>query len=420
MNLFARIMSHGFALAVVALIAVGLVYRGELFPDWDLPEFMQLEDAPASRADGVVSRDSLATDKDTVDAGHSAGIVNADAGSTLPIADDTAGDDILPDVNVEQAGVAVDTAELSDSASDAADAVADAAADTGAAADAAEDKTAAIPAVTGAADAMPDGAGDDAAASRTETTGAVEPSVDVDVQQSVADAAGTAETDSPASVDTVGTDAPAADAEDVSAVTTTDTNAPLRSVDHGADQANTVPSGHAPADADGSVDLSAPANDVMADAAADTADAADGGNGDTGAPVAAPPVPSDSQTSLPETPADAPQQAAESGTQGQSAYRLLAAAREAYWLRNYDIARKHYQSLIELEPANPDGYGELGNMYFSQGKWSEASAAYFEAGKRLADEGIHEQAMQLVDVIRGLQGAQGDELEQYVRDRQAN
>ena len=42
MNLLARILSHGFAIAIVLLLAIGLIYRGELFPDWELPEFLSL------------------------------------------------------------------------------------------------------------------------------------------------------------------------------------------------------------------------------------------------------------------------------------------------------------------------------------------------------------------------------------------
>jgi hypothetical protein len=95
-------------------------------------------------------------------------------------------------------------------------------------------------------------------------------------------------------------------------------------------------------------------------------------------------------------------------------YELLAAAREAFWMHNYDDAEKSYRALTELEPKNPDGYGELGNMYFSQGRWDEAAAAYYEAGTRLITEGRLEAARELVNVIRGLNGKQADELEKLV------
>ena len=45
MNLFARILSHGFALVLVALLAVGLVYRGDLFPGMKLPGFLAMDSA---------------------------------------------------------------------------------------------------------------------------------------------------------------------------------------------------------------------------------------------------------------------------------------------------------------------------------------------------------------------------------------
>lgn len=96
-------------------------------------------------------------------------------------------------------------------------------------------------------------------------------------------------------------------------------------------------------------------------------------------------------------------------------YRLLAAAREAYWLRDYALAEQKYRELIALQPGNPDGYGELGNMYFSQGDWEQAAAAYYEAGVRLADEGYSREAEQMVEVIRGLNGPQAGDLEQRLR-----
>ena len=40
MNLLARLMSHGFAISLVVLLAIGFIYRGELFPEWELPAFL--------------------------------------------------------------------------------------------------------------------------------------------------------------------------------------------------------------------------------------------------------------------------------------------------------------------------------------------------------------------------------------------
>ena len=98
----------------------------------------------------------------------------------------------------------------------------------------------------------------------------------------------------------------------------------------------------------------------------------------------------------------------------EKAYQLLAAAREAYWLRDYDLAESKYQALIRLEPDNPDGYGELGNMYFSQGKWDQAASVYYAAGVRLIGQGLLSQAEELIAVIRGLNGANADDLERQL------
>jgi tetratricopeptide (TPR) repeat protein len=127
---------------------------------------------------------------------------------------------------------------------------------------------------------------------------------------------------------------------------------------------------------------------------------------------------SQSSVSTPPSPlsdsgSDSPIAAVDSSSE-KTAYELLAAAREAYWLRDYEGAEVFYRQLIEVEPDNPDGYGELGNMYFSQGQWEQAAAEYYEAGVRMVNEGKAEQARQLVDVIRGLNGGQADELEKQV------
>ncbi len=97
-----------------------------------------------------------------------------------------------------------------------------------------------------------------------------------------------------------------------------------------------------------------------------------------------------------------------------SAHQLLALAREAYWMRDYQAAGDYYQQMILQDPNNPDGYGELANMYFSQGDWEAAASAYYEAGLRLVESGLLAPASGLVDVIRGLNGPQADALEHEI------
>ena len=56
MKLIARLMSHGFAIALVLLLAIGFMYRGELFPEWELPEFLALDSAKYPAADQPAGR----------------------------------------------------------------------------------------------------------------------------------------------------------------------------------------------------------------------------------------------------------------------------------------------------------------------------------------------------------------------------
>ena len=51
MNLFARILSHGFALVVVAFLAIGFIYLGDLFPGMELPDFLVFEKTKQEAAD---------------------------------------------------------------------------------------------------------------------------------------------------------------------------------------------------------------------------------------------------------------------------------------------------------------------------------------------------------------------------------
>jgi tetratricopeptide (TPR) repeat protein len=95
-------------------------------------------------------------------------------------------------------------------------------------------------------------------------------------------------------------------------------------------------------------------------------------------------------------------------------YEVMAKAREAFWLRDFELAEQQYRKLTQLDPDNPDGYGEMGNMYFSQGKWDESAEAYYQAGVRLVNEGFVEQAQQLVGVIRGLNNPRADDLEAHI------
>ncbi len=64
MNNLARIVSHGFAIVVVLLLGIGFIYRGELFPDLELPDFLVPEServAGAGDTQGNVKGDMAPT-----------------------------------------------------------------------------------------------------------------------------------------------------------------------------------------------------------------------------------------------------------------------------------------------------------------------------------------------------------------------
>jgi tetratricopeptide (TPR) repeat protein len=330
MNLFARIVSHGFALAVVALLALGLVYRGELFPEWELPGFLALGDRtgaePAEQATQVAPPPVEVTGAGQPAAEQTSTQATAGQATTEPVTPPEAGagtgEPAVQDAGTATGMALTDTETQESLASDTAPMTTTATAES-AEAEAAPREEEARPAEPAPV----------AAAQQAPVTSGQMSTGDIDVGTAAADRAGEAQ--------------PAAG-----------------TTDETMSSAETV---------------SEPASGEP-EATADTTPAA---------PAAVTP------------------------------YRVLAAAREAYWLRDYAVAEQKYQELIALDPDNPDGYGELGNMYFSQGDWEKANAAYYEAGTRLAAQGMYDRARQLVEVIRGLNGEQADELEQQIDDAES-
>ncbi len=86
----------------------------------------------------------------------------------------------------------------------------------------------------------------------------------------------------------------------------------------------------------------------------------------------------------------------------------LAMARQAYWRQEYTQAEVLYQRLMEQRPGDPNPAGELGNIYFAQGRWRDAAGVYREAALNLARLRRFGQAMHMVAIVGGLdpQGGQ--------------
>jgi hypothetical protein len=359
MNLFARILSHGFALALVVLIAITLMYRGELFPGWELPEFLVIEDQSGTEKAATAADES-----------H----LPAEAVATSPAQ--------AMEETTEETPEAVDLppAAIQDNS-------------------VASEPTADSP-VTPAADQAPVDEGHEAA-------------VVSDVEADEAADADQAEPVQPDADDSGGQAALEHEEIDASALVVEETPQQTDIVTSTAESPDNAPvqeqaEPFAPLAEDMASQEPPEPVDSETGYAATTPQPAIPGES---VPQAEPSIPSVSTppSQLP----DSSTAAVDSNTD-KTAYELLAAAREAYWLRDHEMAENYYRQLIEVEPDNPDGYGELGNMYFAQGQWEQAAAAYYDAGIRMINQGMLIQAQQLVDVIRGLNGGQADELEKQV------
>lgn len=86
-------------------------------------------------------------------------------------------------------------------------------------------------------------------------------------------------------------------------------------------------------------------------------------------------------------------------------------ARKSFYQRNYDKSIQSYKEVIDNTEDNFDAYGELGNVYFNQGKNQQAAAAYFEAAAILIKKGQVNRARSLMGLLRHLDKPKADELQ---------
>jgi hypothetical protein len=82
---------------------------------------------------------------------------------------------------------------------------------------------------------------------------------------------------------------------------------------------------------------------------------------------------------------------------------LLQKARQAYWNDDLQKSRSLYQAYIELNPENPDGFGELGNLLSTLGDLDTAAQMYRRAADLLIARGETEQAARLMDVLDSIE-----------------
>ena len=89
-------------------------------------------------------------------------------------------------------------------------------------------------------------------------------------------------------------------------------------------------------------------------------------------------------------------------------------ARKSFYQRNYEQSEKSYQQVIDSTEDNFDAYGELGNVYFNQGKNKQAASAYYEAAAILVKKGQTSRARSLMGLLRHLDRSKADELQKLI------
>ena len=83
----------------------------------------------------------------------------------------------------------------------------------------------------------------------------------------------------------------------------------------------------------------------------------------------------------------------------------IAAAREAYWQQDFESAERLYREAAVMDTHDADALGELGNIYYTQGRWNDAAEAYAGAVERLLGSGQQQRAAYLMTVLDGLDPA---------------
>lgn len=89
-----------------------------------------------------------------------------------------------------------------------------------------------------------------------------------------------------------------------------------------------------------------------------------------------------------------------------------ALARYAFMRQDYQKAEEKYLALIQYQADKPDSdmIGELGNVYYRQGKWLKAAESYHQTALLLLGTQRHQQALDLHRIISALDPERADQL----------
>jgi len=101
-------------------------------------------------------------------------------------------------------------------------------------------------------------------------------------------------------------------------------------------------------------------------------------------------------------------------SQGDAIRESWITARKSFYQRKYELSEQSYQDVISNTTDNFDAYGELGNVYFNQGKKQAAAAAYFEAASILLRKGQIRRASSLMGLLRQLDNNKANDLQKLI------
>ncbi len=89
-------------------------------------------------------------------------------------------------------------------------------------------------------------------------------------------------------------------------------------------------------------------------------------------------------------------------------------ARKSFYRRDYADSEKRYKRVISMTKDNYDAYGELGNVYFHQGKNDAAAEVYMKAAGILVRLGEVDRAHSLLGLMRYLDKDKATQLQQEI------
>jgi tetratricopeptide (TPR) repeat protein len=98
----------------------------------------------------------------------------------------------------------------------------------------------------------------------------------------------------------------------------------------------------------------------------------------------------------------------------QSTRELWINARRSFHRRDFESSINSYEQLISKTQDNFDAYGELGNVYFNQGKMKQAAGSYYEAAVILVRLGQLQRANSLVGMLGSMDQEKAKELQALI------